>query len=155
LKDKTIGQKIAIAAAVIGLADSVYLSVEKLTHKQSMCMVGFGDCWTVNNSNYSEIMGIPIAIFGILTYLLLIVLLATKGNNLISSYRKDQITFFVSLIGFFYSIYLTYLEIAVIKAVCPFCVLSAVMISIIFVCSLIRLVQNQQDLTLSLEDKNG
>ncbi|HEX7556717.1 MAG TPA: vitamin K epoxide reductase family protein, partial [Leptolinea sp.] len=57
--------------------------------------------------------------------------------------------------GFIFSIYLTYLEIAVIKALCPFCIVSAVMMTVLFISTLLRLVQNRSEYTLSLEDKNG
>lgn len=155
MKDKKTNQKIAITATVIGLADSVYLTVEKLTQNQSMCLPGIGDCWSVSTSIYSEVFGIPVSLFGVLAYILILGLLVRNENSFLSGTVRDQLFFGVTLAGFVYSIYLTYLEIAVIKAVCPFCVISAVMMTILFVCSLIRLVQNQSDLTFPLEDKNG
>ena len=51
---------IAYIAAGIGLADSVYLSWLKLASKEC----GVGACDFVNASRYSEIGGIPIALFG-------------------------------------------------------------------------------------------
>jgi uncharacterized membrane protein len=47
--------------------------------------------------------------------------------------------FGVTLIGMIYSAYLTYLEVAVIHAICPFCVLSAVLMSFLFVLSALRI----------------
>jgi uncharacterized membrane protein len=46
-----------------------------------MCIEGFGDCWTVNNSIYSEFLGIPIALFGVGAYLSILVLLWMEDPN--------------------------------------------------------------------------
>lgn len=148
-------QNIALAASIIGFLDSVYLAVEKLTQNQAMCIKGVGDCWSVNNSEYSQIFGIPVSIFGAAAYLLLIFLFLSKDRFIKWNEIIDQLAFGISLAGLIYSIYLTYLEIAVIKAVCPFCIVSAIMMVILFVCTLLRLVQNQTDFKMSLEEKNG
>jgi uncharacterized membrane protein len=52
------------------------------------------------------------------------------------------IIFGTSLVGVIYSIYLTYVEIAVIYAICPYCVLSAIAMMIIFSMSIARLAIN-------------
>jgi uncharacterized membrane protein len=140
---------------VIGLADSIYLFILKATNNQTMCLKGLGDCWSVNLSPYSEIYGIPVSLFGALAYILLLVLLIPNVIPLVSPVIKDQLAFGITFAGFIYSIYLTYLEIAVIKAVCPFCIVSAVMMTVLFISNLLRLVLNQSEYTLSLEDKNG
>ncbi|HEX7555066.1 MAG TPA: vitamin K epoxide reductase family protein, partial [Leptolinea sp.] len=99
--------------------------------------------------------GIPVSIFGAASYLLIILLLLNETRFSALKEIFLQIAFGISLTGFIYSIYLTYLEIAVIKAICPFCVVSAIMMTILLICNLIRLVQNQNDTKLILEEKNG
>jgi uncharacterized membrane protein len=155
LKFSSANQNISIAAASIGLIDAVYLAVEKLSHNQAMCLPGLGDCWTVSNSQYSLVYGIPVSVFGAAAYLMLLVLLLTDGRSLINKELSDQLVFGISLAGFVFSIYLTYLEIAVIKAVCPFCVISAIMMTVLLICTFMRLVPNQHDFKMSSEDKNG
>jgi uncharacterized membrane protein len=54
------------------------------------------------------------------------------------------IVFGITLAGLIYSAYLTYLEIAVIKAICPFCVISAIVMAGLFVLSSMRLFKNNQ-----------
>jgi uncharacterized membrane protein len=49
--------------------------------------------------------------------------------------------FGMSLVGVGFSVYLTYLELYVIHAVCPFCVASAIIITLIFILAIIRLVK--------------
>ncbi len=58
----------ALIAAIIGALDSLYLTWVKLSHNEINCAPGLGDCFTVNTSRYSEIYGIPIAIFGLATF---------------------------------------------------------------------------------------
>ena len=155
MKVSSINHIVSLCASLIGLADSIYLTVLKLTNNQTMCLKGIGDCWTVNLSSYSEIFGMPIAILGILAYLVLSILFMLRHKLPVSTVVVDQMFFGLSLTGFIYSIYLTYLEIAVIKALCPFCIVSAIAMTVIFIGTLLRLVQNRSDYTLSLEEKNG
>jgi uncharacterized membrane protein len=155
LKFSSGNRQIAIIASGIGLLDALYLAIIKFTQNRAMCVPGLGDCWTVNSSSYSSVYGIPLSILGAGAYLILLGLLFTRDKNFIKPELNDQLTLGISFSGFLYSIYLTYLEIAVIKAVCPFCVVSAIMMTIDFVCSLNRLVQNQSDHKISVEEKNG
>ncbi|HAD05758.1 MAG TPA: hypothetical protein DCE76_01205, partial [Anaerolineaceae bacterium] len=69
----------------------------------------------------------------------LLLLWAEQRHSLIQQYA-DFLLFGVTLIGIIYSAYLTYLEIAVIKAICPFCVVSAVAMLILFIYSVKRLI---------------
>jgi len=130
---------------LIGVANGIYLSVLKLTNNSSMCIKGLGDCWTVNTSKYSEIFGVPIAILGTLAYLALLalVILENKGNEF---WKTNAIYFFFgfTLIGAGYSAYLTYLEADVIRAWCPFCVVSAIGMWILFITTIVRLVNITQ-----------
>ncbi len=77
-------------------------------------------CDAVNKSEYAEIAGIPVALVGLGGYVLLAVLsLYTLRGK---SFQKDL--FWFSLVGFVFSLYLTYLEAFVIHAWCPVCLLS-------------------------------
>lgn len=133
-------RKIAGVTALVGVLDSIYLTVLKFSNNESLCIQGIGDCWSVNTSIYSEIWGIPIALLGLVAYAAILLLLwAEQRSHLIQQYA-DYILFGVTLIGVIYSAYLTYLEIAVIKAICPFCVVSAVAMLILFIYSVKRLI---------------
>jgi len=134
-------KKIAWVTALAGVLDSIYLTVLKLSNNKSLCIQGVGDCWSVNTSIYSEIWGIPIALLGLVAYAAILLLLwAEQRSHLLQQY-VDYILFGVTLIGVIYSAYLTYLEIAVIKAICPFCVVSAVAMLILFIYSVKRLIE--------------
>jgi uncharacterized membrane protein len=131
--------KAAILVAGLGLIDALYLLVIKLSEDPAFCIQGIGDCWTVNTSIYSEILGVPISLFGAAAYLVILLIL-TLGNryNILSKY--GTILFFgITLSGTIYSVYLTYLEIWVLHAICPFCIVSALLMVLLLIFSIIQL----------------
>jgi uncharacterized membrane protein len=128
----------AVILAILGVVDSAYLLWLKITGQVAACQ-GFGDCEAVNSSRYAELGGIPIALFGLLAYFLILVLFFIE---LKFPQWQDSLllaNFGVALAGTLYSFYLTYLELFVLKAVCPFCVVSAVIIILLFIISILRL----------------
>lgn len=133
-------RNVAIVLTVIGLIDALYLTVIKFSNSKSLCLQGVGDCWSVNTSRFSEIYGIPVSILGAGAYFLILILLLLEAKGTFWKTNSPLIVFGLSLAGVLYSAYLTYLEIAVIRAICPFCVISAVVMLAIFVISTIRLV---------------
>jgi uncharacterized membrane protein len=137
---------ISVILAVIGLIDSIYLSWEKIFHVEVFCG-GSGDCQTVANSPYSEISGIPIAFLGVGVYIVIIALLYLEGRGTFWQQNSPLIIFGLTLTGTIYSIYLTYLEIAVIYAICPYCVISAVVMTLLFIVAIIRLFRDSAETT--------
>lgn len=136
-------QRLKLGAAVLallGFIDSIYLGWLKWTGATAACS-NIGDCDTVNNSVYAEIYGIPIAFLGALAYLLLLVLLAVEDRGEFWRENSPLVFFGITFAGTLYSAYLTYLEIAVLRAICPFCVLSAVVMTSLFAYAVFRLVK--------------
>jgi uncharacterized membrane protein len=130
----------SILLAILGLLDSLYLSWIKLTHQEALCS-NIGDCETVNNSVYSEIGGIPIALLGAGAYLAILAVLLLESRNAFWRDNGVFIVFGLSLVGVLYSGYLTYIEIAVLQAICPFCVVSAVVLVLLLILSVVRLLK--------------
>ena len=118
----------------------------KLSNNSSMCIKGLGDCWTVNSSVYSQILGIPVAVLGTLAFITLLVLTLLDGRTPFFSDYGIYFIFGVSLVGTSYSAYLTYLELEIIRAICPFCVLSAISMLTLFIMSTYRLVKTQAEI---------
>jgi uncharacterized membrane protein len=137
---------ISVILAVIGLIDSIYLSWEKIFHVEVFCG-GSGECQTVANSPYSEIAGIPIAFLGVGVYIVIIALLYLEGRGTFWQQNSPLIIFGLTLAGTIYSIYLTYLEIAVIYAICPYCVISAIVMTLLFIVAIIRLFRDSAETT--------
>jgi uncharacterized membrane protein len=127
-------------AAVAGALISSYMTIFRVFKVESMCL-GNGGCSTVNASPYSEIYGIPVAVVGLLGYLAIIASLLLE--NYIEFFKENGplLEFGMGLVGVVYSAYLTYLEFYVIHAICPFCVSSAIAISLCFIFALIRLIK--------------
>jgi uncharacterized membrane protein len=130
----------AYILAGIGLLDSIYLTWVEITHSEAFCG-GSGDCATVANSQYSEIAGIPIALFGMGAYILIVALLFLESRGNFWKTYSPLIVFGLTLAGVIYSAYLTFLEIWVIRAICPYCVVSAIVMVLLFVISIVRLVR--------------
>jgi uncharacterized membrane protein len=126
--------------AILGAVDAIYLYIYKLTGNPQMCL-GNGGCHNVNFSPYSEINGIPVSIFGLAAYLAIICILILEARLKLAKENGPLAIFGISLGGVAFTAYLTYLEIYVINAICPFCVASAVIITLIFILAIIRLVK--------------
>ena len=132
----------SLALAVVGALDSIYLTYIKMVHAQALFCSEVGGCETVNNSPYSEINGIPIAVLGLGMYLLIMALLALEDRVAVLETYGPQAIFGLALTGTLYSAYLTYLELFVIHAVCPYCVVSAIVVTVILILSIIRLAKS-------------
>lgn len=125
------------ALAFLGAMVSSYLTYVHWARTAALC-VGFGDCEVVNQSVYSEVVGVPVALLGLAMYA------AILGGSLWSATSPPEaplrpfialVIFGISLMGVLYSAYLTYVELFILRAICPWCVVSAVLVSFIFVLS--------------------
>ena len=133
----------SLALVVIGLLVSIYMTIYKLTSNDSMCL-GSGDCSTVNASIYSEVNNIPVAAIGILGYLAILGVLFFENRNSFFRQNGTLMIFGMALTGFIFTVWLIYVEVALLKAICPFCVTSQVAMTLIFIMAVIRLIKNPQ-----------
>jgi uncharacterized membrane protein len=131
--EATLRRVIAFVAA-LGIGVATYITIADSGGGAPTCLAGGGGCETVANSSYSHIAGVNIAVFGIVGYVA-ILLTAFFANDLA---RLGG--FAVALGGFGFSIYLTYLELFKIEAICQWCVASAVLMTILFVLNAARLI---------------
>jgi uncharacterized membrane protein len=136
--------QLAIILTVIGLLVSVYMTIYKITSNNAMCL-GSGECQTVNESRYSEIMiagsRVPVAVVGAVGYAVILAVLLLEQRADFLRQNGTLVFFGLSLMGFLFTLYLIYVEIALIKAFCPFCVTSQVAMTLIFILSVIRVVR--------------
>jgi uncharacterized membrane protein len=123
--------------AAIGVVVSLYLLTVHWGWWQAVCL-GVGDCEAVNTSRYSELLGIPVALLGALAYLAIIAASALIAQKIYAEYAHIA-QFFIAAIGVAFSAYLTYVELFVIRNVCPWCVLSAILITLIAILSAMEL----------------
>lgn len=101
---------------------------------------GVGDCGAVQASPYAKIGGIPLSVFGLGGYVLL---LGTSFVGIQPGRRDSRligvVLMAVASFGLGVSGYLTYLEAAVIHAWCQWCVMSAILMTLIFLASLVEI----------------
>ena len=124
--------------SLLGLLIASYLVYIKISPAAPFCG-GIGDCEAVNTSIYSTFYGIPIALFGALAYAALLVSLFLEGRAALFSAYGPIFVFGISLMGTLYSAYLTYIELFVIYKICPYCAASAVVMTVIFILSILHL----------------
>jgi uncharacterized membrane protein len=120
--------------ATLGIGVATYITIADSGGGSPTCLAGGTGCETVANSSYSHIAGVNVAVFGIVGYVTLL-LTAFFVNDLV---RFGG--FAVSLGGFGFSVYLTYLEIWKIEAICQWCLASAVLMTILFLLNATRLI---------------
>ena len=137
--EKRLSQ-LAIVLAIIGLLVSIYMTIYKITSNDSMC-IGSGDCKTVNASRYAEVYGIPVAVLGVAGYAAILAVLLLERRPGFFEQNGSMLFFGLSLTGFLFTLYLIFVEVALIKAYCPFCITSQTVMTIIFIISVIRLVR--------------
>lgn len=121
--------RVVLILAAIGLVITGYLTgVAWWADRPAFCVAG-GGCDLVQQSRWSSVFGIPVALFGFLTYALL-ALLAWRGTSKIKRWQRLWI---VSLIGVAISVYLTIAAAVVLQAACGWCLASLATLLAIFV----------------------
>lgn len=132
-------QAVAVLA-LLGLMLSVYLTMYHYGMVGSLQCGGSNQCEKVQASRYAELLGSPVAAYGVLGYVAILVLaIAGLQDRWASSPGPTRLIAALAGAGVAFTIYLTYLELFVIHAVCRWCVVSAVLITLIFAISLLSL----------------
>ncbi|MDP9202917.1 MAG: vitamin K epoxide reductase family protein [Gemmatimonadota bacterium] len=126
---------IVAALALAGIFISIYLTLYKLgLIGELSCSIG--SCETVNTSRWSTFLGLPVAAWGLFFYIDVFVLaLAGTMPRLENEPLISIVLAAEAAIGVLFSAWLTYLELAVIDAICIWCVTSAVIVTVIFLVS--------------------
>lgn len=115
----------AAALAGLGILLAAYLTWVHFNTGSLVC--GLGDCHTVQSSEYATIGPVPVAVLGLGMYV--VVCLATVAGlaQPARAMPLAVVAFGMLLAGTFYALYLTWLEVAVIRAICQWCVASAIL----------------------------
>jgi uncharacterized membrane protein len=125
----------SVVLALIGLAAAGYLTYSKYAH-DGVCGVSSG-CTTVQQSEWSELFGIPVSVLGIVGYVgfLGLLLLANQRNELVR-----LLLVIGTGVGFLFSMFLMYRAYITLEAFCPFCTTSAIMMTLLAIISTTRFV---------------
>ena len=125
---------VMLALALIGIADAFYVGQATYAGRPLWCPVIDG-CNTVANSPYARILGLPLAYFGLVFYL---GMFAVAGLLAIRPFaRALRLAAVVyAAIGVLSSIYFMYVQLGYIRAVCIYCILSAITTLLLLVAAL-------------------
>jgi uncharacterized membrane protein len=138
---------VSVALAVVGTLVSAYLSYAKATNIETVCIQGVGNCAVVQSSVYSYLLGIPVAYIGLAGYISILGVLLLEKRIPFFAARGRLLVMLMTLGGFLFSAYLTAIEAFVLYEWCQWCVISALVMTILFGVSFARLWQsmNQAD----------
>jgi uncharacterized membrane protein len=118
--------------ALVGLIVAAYLSMYNLGLLGTL-QCGVGACAKVQASEYAYLLGIPVALWGVGAYAALLVVAMLGLQPRFAGARWVSLALFgMAAVGVVFSAYLTYLEAVVIEAWCQWCVVSAILITLIF-----------------------
>jgi uncharacterized membrane protein len=140
-RSSTVDRRLRIAIGVlclIGIGIGAYLTYVHYAGLKVACLSS-GGCETVQSSRYAKLDGVPVALLGLLGYIGILGSLAIRGE------LGRAAGFGLALVGFLFSMYLTYRELFTIKAICQWCVGSAVLMTVLVILTTIRFLRAEPE----------
>jgi uncharacterized membrane protein len=126
--------RVAVAVlALAGVAIAGYLTWARYAHESVACPIGGGGCETVQQSSYSELVGVPVALLGLLLYVVVLALVAWDALP------ARQAVAVLALAGTAFALYLVVIQLAVIDAVCSWCLANDLVVGLLAVAAVARL----------------
>ena len=127
-----VARSLSVAVALVGLGIAGYLTIVHYAGSAPVCAIAHG-CATVQGSAYADLAGVPVALLGLLGYLAILGSLAGDGE------RARTLTAVLAFSGFGMSLWLTWIEVAELHAICIWCVGSALCMTALAGLSALRL----------------
>jgi len=127
-----------LVLTVVGLGVTIYLTYVHYSGTKPACTAG-ASCIKVQTSQWSKLAGVPVALIGLIGYVSILGSLVMRDRE-----ESRLATLGLTLIGFLFSAYLTYRELFSIHAICEWCASSAVILTILLVCAVIRYVMGDE-----------
>jgi len=123
---------ILLILAILGFVDTTYLSAKFFSGAPIACGVIEG-CGEVLLSPYSKVFNIPLSVIGAIYYLVAIILIflyiAKRNKNILLALVM------LTALGFLASLYFVYLQLFVIGAICLYCMVSALITTLLLILS--------------------
>lgn len=131
---------VMLVLALIGMFDATYLTIQHYHNAVPPCTLR--GCEVVLTSTYATIGNIPVSLFGTAYYLFIAILL---GIYLLRRHHLLlQVASFCTIAGFVTSVWLVYVQIALLHSICQYCMVSAVTSTLLFVLGMIVLIRGKQ-----------
>jgi uncharacterized membrane protein len=134
-----IRRQALVLLTLVGLLVATYLWLYKVgVLGQLQC--GTGSCELVQASRYAELLGLPVAFYGVGGYAALFALgLAGLQPRFAGDRRVTSLLVALATLGFAFTLYLTAIELFVLHAICRWCMASAVIMTAIWILSIVDL----------------
>ena len=124
-------RRASVALCLAGVGIAGYLTYVHYAGLRPICGISHG-CETVQTSSYASLVGIPVALLGLISYVLILITLRMRDERaLLTGYG-------LTLIAFSFSVYLTYRELFTIHAICSWCVSSLIVFSLLAITGSVR-----------------
>jgi uncharacterized membrane protein len=138
-----------IALALLGAGVAAYLTYTHYAHVKVACSLG-SQCETVQHSAYADLAGVPVALLGLVGYVLIL------GGLLRPSWDPTRLaTVALTVVGFGFSAYLTYRELFTIHAICQWCVSSAVIMTFLMVLTIAQFLRDDPPAVAAKADRHA
>ncbi|MGA2469579.1 MAG: vitamin K epoxide reductase family protein [Solirubrobacteraceae bacterium] len=135
MSDRTLRIPMIVLAA-IGVAITTYLTIVHYDHLIVLCTTKVNSCEQVQTSIYSHVLGIPVAVLGLIGYVAILAALLAPNRDYL---RLAALA--IALFGVIFSGYLTYREIFTLKEICEWCVTSASIMVVLLIGAAVRYVR--------------
>jgi uncharacterized membrane protein len=131
---------LALVLVGIGILLSGYLSYVELTKVPIQCIEGGAfQCDVVQSSAYARLAGVPIAYLGLASYILIGFLILFQNRIEFLREYGNVLEFGVVLFAFLFSMWLVYVQVAILEALCQWCLAHEINVTILFIVAIIRL----------------
>lgn len=124
-----------LVLAVLGIGVAGYLVYVHYADVNPVCNIAHG-CHKVQTSEYAKLAGVPVALLGLFGYIIIFASLIVPQGEV-----ARMVAAFTALVGFGFSMYLTYRELFTIDAICQWCVLSAILMTLLAIVTTWRVVR--------------
>ena len=122
----------AIAVAcLVGAGIAAYLTYVHYAGIAPVCTTG--GCEKVQTSKYAELAGVPVALLGLVAYVVLLALAAVRGVE------AATLGVFVAVVGVAFSGYLLWAQLGPIGAVCQWCLGNDLTITVVAALYVVRM----------------
>lgn len=121
--------------SLLGIGIAGYLTYVHYSGIEPLCTSGGGGCEKVQSSDQSMLLGLPVALYGLLAYVTLFVTSHTSHD------LARALSALTGISGFGFSVYLTYESVTVIDATCQWCLASATLMTLMAVVTVWRLLK--------------
>lgn len=131
-----IRNRIQLLLTSAGIFIAGYLSITTMLGVEAACGKT-GGCGKVASSVYSKLAGVPVAYLGLLAYIGLFGLVVLKTLNGDRDGKLNKLSLLGSAAGAAFSLYLMYASFVLVKATCPWCISSAITMTLLFLSHLL------------------